>query len=108
MLHVHLASRVRVTGICSIDDTAINPGVEVPFDTLIRSIDDITVITGPSLLNVRNLTILVGLLFLLLIAGGARSFAVERRVRRQNASAAYVESRRSRILEDINGSRPLA
>jgi diguanylate cyclase (GGDEF)-like protein len=29
-------------------------------------------------------------------------------VRRENAEAAYVERRRSRILEDINGSRPLA
>jgi diguanylate cyclase (GGDEF)-like protein len=33
---------------------------------------------------------------------------MERKVRRQNASSAYVESRRSRILEDINGSSPLA
>jgi diguanylate cyclase (GGDEF)-like protein len=108
MVYIPLGSRVRVTGICSIDDTAINPGGEVPFDILMRSIDDMAVISGPSFLNVRNLTLLAGLLFLLLIAAGARSFAVERKVRQENATAAYIESRRSRILEDINGSRPLA
>ena len=29
-------------------------------------------------------------------------------MRRQDAATAYIESRRSRILEDINDSRPLA
>ena len=108
LTHIPMGSRVRVTGICLIDDTAINPGGEVPFDILMRSMDDVAIIAGPSLLNIRNLTLLVSLLFLLLIGAGARSFAVERKVRRENASAAYIEGRRSRILEDINGSRPLA
>jgi diguanylate cyclase (GGDEF)-like protein len=51
---------------------------------------------------------MVGLLLVLLFAAGARGWLIERRVRRENAAAAYVERRRSRILEDINGSRPLA
>jgi diguanylate cyclase (GGDEF)-like protein len=97
-----------VTGICSIDGTAINPGQEVPFDILIRSVEDIAVIARPSLLNIRNLIFLVGLLLVLFIAAGARSLVMERRVRQQNAAAAFSEGRRSQILEDINGSRPLA
>jgi len=108
MLQIPPGSRVRVTGICSIDDTAINPGEEVPFDILMRSTDDITVVARPTLLNVRNLILLVGLLLALLFVAGARGLVMERKVRRQNAAAAYVERRRSRILEDINGSRPLA
>jgi diguanylate cyclase (GGDEF)-like protein len=37
-----------------------------------------------------------------------RGWILERRIRHQTAALAYVERRRSRILEDINGSRPLA
>jgi GGDEF domain-containing protein len=107
-LQIPLGSRVRVTGIFSIDGTSINPGEEVPFDILVRSIDDIAVVARPSLLNVRNLILLVGLLLVLLLAAGARGLVMERKVRRQNAEAAYSERRRGRILEDINGSRPLS
>jgi diguanylate cyclase (GGDEF)-like protein len=42
------------------------------------------------------------------MVAGIRSWILERRVRRQTASVAYLERRRRRILEDINGSRPLA
>jgi diguanylate cyclase (GGDEF)-like protein len=108
MLKIPLGSRVQVIGICSIDDTAISPGEEVPFDILMRSPEDITVVARPSLLNVRNLILLVGLLLVLLCVAGARGLIMERKVRRQNAAAAHIERRRSRILEDINGSRPLA
>jgi diguanylate cyclase (GGDEF)-like protein len=34
--------------------------------------------------------------------------AIERKVRRKTAASAYIERRRSMILEDINGSQPLA
>jgi diguanylate cyclase (GGDEF)-like protein len=109
MRQVPLGTRIRVTGICAIVDTrAINPGSEVPFDILLRSFDDIVVVARPSLMNVRNLILLVCLLLVLLFAAGAREWVRERKVRRQNAAAAYMENRRSRILEDINGSRPLA
>ncbi len=102
-------SRVHVTGICTvIDSNAINPGEEAPFNLLLRSFDDISVIAKPSMLNVRNLVLIVGLLLVLLLAAGARAWVMERKVRHQNAEVAYAERRRGRILEDINGSRPLA
>jgi diguanylate cyclase (GGDEF)-like protein len=109
MRQVSSGTRVRVTGICTILDTnAINPGEEVPFNILLRSFDDIAVVAKSSPLNVRNLILLVGLLLVLLFVAGAREWIMERKVRRQNAAIAYIERRRSRILEDINGSRPLA
>jgi diguanylate cyclase (GGDEF)-like protein len=37
-----------------------------------------------------------------------RAWTLERKVRRQTAALADIEQRRGRILEDINGSRPLA
>ncbi len=109
MLWIEQGSRVHVTGICTIlDSNAINPGEEAPFNILLRSFDDISVIAKPSMLNVRNLVLLVGLLIVMLFTAGARAWIMERRVRRQNAEVAYTERRRSRILEEINGSRPLA
>ncbi len=55
-----------------------------------------------------NVIFLIGALLALLFLGGARSWVVERKIRHQNARTAYIERRRSRILEDINGSRPLS
>jgi diguanylate cyclase (GGDEF)-like protein len=110
MRKISPGTKIRVTGICmapqanSIDPTE----QEVPFNILLRSFDDIAIVAEPSLLNVRNLLGLVELLLVLLFAGGARAWVLERKVRRQNADAAYTERRRSHILEDINGSRPLA
>jgi diguanylate cyclase (GGDEF)-like protein len=102
-----VGSTVRVTGICILEDS--NPfNAEVPFNILLRSFDDISVVAGPSLLSVRNLIHLAGLLFALLFAVGTWALITERKLRRQNSSTAYIERRRSRILEDINGSRPLA
>jgi diguanylate cyclase (GGDEF)-like protein len=74
----------------------------------LRSTDDITVVAKPSLINTRNLTLVVALLLVCMFAVGARGWAIEHRVRRQTALLAYIERRRRRILEDINGSRPLA
>jgi diguanylate cyclase (GGDEF)-like protein len=116
MRRIAVGSRVRVTGICTTAETGtFNPGQHVPFNILLRSNDDIAVIAGPSLLNIRNLLIVVGLLFAVLVALGSISWALERKVRRQTtAMAARREAeaallrRRSAILEDINGSRPLA
>jgi diguanylate cyclase (GGDEF)-like protein len=109
MTRIPLGSRIRVTGICVIvQSDTINPGEEVPFNILLRSFEDISVVANPSLLNVRNLLLIVGFLLLVVFAGGARSWAIERRMRRQTAALGYIEHRRSGILEDINGSRPLA
>jgi diguanylate cyclase (GGDEF)-like protein len=109
MMQIPLGSRIRVTGICFVESShLINPGEEVPFNILLRSFDDITVVARPSLLNIRNLLFIVGLLVLVVIGAGVRAWTLERKVRRHNAALADLEQRRSRILEDINGSRPLA
>jgi diguanylate cyclase (GGDEF)-like protein len=110
MWQIPVGTRVRVTGICMVvQANSIDPTQqEVPFNILLRSFDDISVIANPSLLNVRNLILLVGVLVLLLFLAGTRGWVMERKVRRENAKVAYIERRRSRILEDINGTRPLA
>ena len=109
MTRIPLGSRIRVTGICVIvQSNAVNPGEEVPFNILLRSFDDISVVANPPMWSVRNLSIVVGLLLLVVVAGGARSWVIERRVRRQTASLAYIERRRSNILEGINGTHPFA
>ncbi len=110
MKDIPLGAKVRVTGVCMVVQAdTVNPSVEeVPFNILLRSFDDVSVIAKPSLLSVRNLTIATGLLFVLMLAAGVRSWSLERRFRRQTAEVAYVERRRSRILEDINNAQPLA
>ena len=110
MKQVPLGARIRVTGICMVvQANTVNPSVqEVPFNILLRSFDDVALIAEPSWLSVRNLILLVGLLLAVVFAVGARGWFIERKVRRQTATLAYIERRRSRILEDINGSRPLA
>jgi diguanylate cyclase (GGDEF)-like protein len=107
MKEVAPGSRIRVAGICMLKDS--NPfNGQVPFDILMRTPDDIVVVARATLLTVRNLIILVGLLLAVVIAIGARDWTIERKIRRQTATLAYIEQRRSRILEDINGARPLA
>jgi diguanylate cyclase (GGDEF)-like protein len=109
MMQVPLGSRIRVSGICMIEDTnPFNTSQEVPFNILLRSFDDVALVAEPSWLSVRNLVLLVGLLLAVVIAVGARGWFIERKVRRQTSTLAYIERRRSGILEDINGSRPLA
>jgi len=107
MKQIPIGSKVRVTGICVTEDS--NPfDPDVGFDILMRDFDDIIVVASPSMVNIRNLTIVVGLLLFVVFFAIARSWAVERKVRRQAARLAATEQRRSRILVDINGSRPLA
>ena len=110
MKQIPIGSTVRITGICG--QQSSNPfNGPVPFDILLRSFDDIEVVGNPSLLNVRNLMIFIGLLLAVVVFVGARGWALERKVRRQTAALAArteaeadLERRRSRILEDINGS----
>jgi len=107
MREVPVGTHIRVTGICMLTDADPFNG-EVPFNILMRTADDIAVLARPTLLNVRNLILLVGLLVALILAVVARGWIIEYRVRSQTATLAYLERRRGRILEDINGSRPLA
>jgi diguanylate cyclase (GGDEF)-like protein len=109
MKTVPVGSRIRVTGICMINDT--NPFYttkEASFNILLRSFDDVEVVAQPSLLNIRNLIILVCGLLLVVFAVLARGWTIEHRVRRHSTTLARIEQWRSSILEDINGSRPLA
>jgi diguanylate cyclase (GGDEF)-like protein len=110
MKQIPIGTKVRVSGICMIvESSAINPGEEVPFNILLRSFDDLAVTAKPPLLNLSNLLILlVGLLLGLLLVAGARGWALDRKFRGQTAELAYIERRRSRILEDINNACPLA
>ena len=101
-------SRLRITGIC-IPYTADSFNGPVPFDILLRSFDDISLVAAPSWFSVRrHLFELIALLLVGLMALGARGWFSERGMRRKNASLAYFERRRSRILEDISNSQALA
>ncbi len=121
MRQITVGSRIRVTGICMLDDS--NPfNAQVPFTILMRSYDDLVVVASPSWLNVRNLVVLVGLLLLVAIAASAWGWTLKSKVHRQTLAMAIrieaeaalerrnsqLEQRRSSILEDINGTRPLA
>jgi diguanylate cyclase (GGDEF)-like protein len=116
MMEIPVGSMVRVTGICAVvESSTINPDTEVPFNILMRSPDDITVTAKPSLLNTRNLLLALGALLIVVFVVIARGWALERKVRRQTTvmsarteAEAELERQRSRILEDINESRPLA
>ena len=107
MKQVPLGSGVRIAGICIVESSNPYRG-DVPFNILMRTPDDIAVVARPSLLNIRNLILVVCALILIVFAVIGRGWALEHRVRRQTASLAVLEQRRSRILEDINGTRPLA
>jgi diguanylate cyclase (GGDEF)-like protein len=101
-----LRSKIRVTGVCVLEDA--NPfNAQVPFDILLRSPDDILVVASSPWLNVRNLVIVVCVLLVALLLAAGKGWSVDRRARRQTAELAYIERRRSRILEDISGSRPV-
>jgi diguanylate cyclase (GGDEF)-like protein len=109
MKQVPLHSRVNVTGICFfILENSKPTDHEAPFNILLRAPDDITVVAGPPWISIRNLILLIGLLVAVVVVVGARGWYIEHKVRHQTAELAYIEQRRSRILEDINGSRPLA
>jgi diguanylate cyclase (GGDEF)-like protein len=72
-----------------------------------RSPDDIEIVVSPPWLNVRHLLIVMGLLLAALLFIAARAWLIEFRVRRKNAYSAFIEQRRSKILETINSSRPV-
>ena len=111
-------SRVRLTGICVPEKS--NPlGLQAfhsqePFNILLRSPADISVLAGPSILSIRNLIVALGMLLMFLILLGIRGWRLERKVRRQTSTMAIrveteaaLERRRSQILEDISGAKPL-
>ncbi|MGH9564021.1 MAG: GGDEF domain-containing protein, partial [Terracidiphilus sp.] len=99
-------TRIRATGICMLANA--NPfNGEVPFSIMMRSNDDISVVANPPWLSVRHLILLIAILIAGFFALGARSWFIQRRMRRRVGQLAYAEQRRSRILEDMNALRPL-
>ena len=108
MNQIPLGSTVRVSGICFPLQNHITYNHDLPADILMRSPEDIAIVARPSLLNIRNLIILAGLLLMVVIVVGIRGWTIERKVRRQTTALAALEHSRGHILEDINGSRPLA
>ncbi len=115
MKNIPLETRIRVTGICTRTDTkSAVPGKDVPFNILLRSFDDIAVVAGPPMLNIRNMIIIVCLLLLVVACAGVWGWNLERKLHSQTVAMsvlaeaeAELERLRSHILEDINGSRPL-
>jgi diguanylate cyclase (GGDEF)-like protein len=119
---IPVGSKVRVTGISMVTYGSNPFQGPVSFSLLMRSFEDITVVARPSLLTVTNLMRLVELLVAIVLAFAVRQWVLERKVHRQTVALAsrveakavlerhmaQLEQRRSRILEDINGSRPLA
>jgi diguanylate cyclase (GGDEF)-like protein len=86
-----------------------------------RSPDDIVTIGAPSWLNVGNLTRIIGVLLVIVLLVAAWGWTLLAKVKGQTATMtahsetiakherhnAQLEAKRSRILEDINSSRPL-
>jgi diguanylate cyclase (GGDEF)-like protein len=107
MESVPIGAVVRVTGICAMD-SASPFGHDVPFNILMRTPGDLTVLTEPSLITVRNLGMLVILLLVGMVMVGTRALWVGRKMRAHVANLGYIGNRRARILEDINNSQPLA
>ena len=121
MKMIPLGSRVRVAGICIAEGSSPNQN-HAPFDILLNSLSDITVVATPSWLTIRNLSYVISGLLLVVIASGAWGWSLTRKVHLQTRALAarveaeaalerrmtQLEQRRSRILEAINGSQPLA
>jgi len=108
MKKVDIGSRLRITGICIPEDS--NPFLgEVPFNILMRSAGDVAVVAAPPWMDdERHLIVIAGILLAFLLVLGGRGWYLEHKTRRDIGSLAYVESRRGRILENINSSEPLA
>jgi diguanylate cyclase (GGDEF)-like protein len=119
---IPVGSTVHITGVSMVyygSDPFQGP---VSSDVLMRTLDDIAVVAKPSWLNVANLVMIVGALMIIVLLVGAWGWTLKAKVHRQTAALAVrteaeaalerrmarLEKRRSQILEDINGSRPLA
>jgi diguanylate cyclase (GGDEF)-like protein len=121
MKEIPIGAFVRATGICITEDSNPFSG-EVSFDILMRTPDDIAVVIRPSPINTRNLIIIASILLIVVIAVSGWGWTLRRKVRIQTDDiakrieaeavlerrAAQLERQRSRILEDINGARPLS
>lgn len=113
---------VEVSGISMVSYGSNPYQGPVSFSVLMRSFDDISVVSNPSWISVRNLAWMIGALVLMVLAFAVRQWTLERKVHRQTVALAsrseakaalerrmaQLEQRRSSILETINGAQPLA
>jgi diguanylate cyclase (GGDEF)-like protein len=106
ILDIPAGSKVRIVGVCKVSK-AEQSQEPTAFDILLRSSEDLTVLAGPSFLNVRNLTYLVGALLAGMVIIGTIAWRTERRGRTHIARLARMEQMRSRVLEHLNGSTTL-
>lgn len=106
MKRIPIGAEFRATGVCATDHSTPF-GHDMPFNILLRTPDDLTILAPPSPLTVRNLAVLVVLLLLTVLVVGARAWFADRKIRRQLAELGYLSQRRGEILKDINKSRPL-
>ena len=118
---IPIGSTVRVTGICLVEDANPYNG-SVPVDLMMRASDDIVVLARPSWVTVANLAKLIAFLCAVVLLAAVWVTLLRRRVRHQSLALAFraeqeatherrnaqIEQRRARVLEDINGNRPLA
>ena len=77
---VPLGGVVRVTGICAMDN-ASPFGHDVPFNILMRTPGDLTTVSEPSWMTVRNLSSLVIILLMGMLLVGARAWHGDRKMR---------------------------
>jgi diguanylate cyclase (GGDEF)-like protein len=107
MRDLRIGSRVRATGICVLDrgDQFRGP---VAFHLLLRDSQDVAFIAGPSLISVRNLAIVLGVLLVLVFAAIGRAWLLERRLHRRDlATLSTIERWRTRVIDGINHAVPL-
>ena len=114
MRQIPIGSRVRVTGISTFYSSDPFNG-PVASDLLLRSFDDIAVVAGPPWLSIGNLVRMVVALLVVVLLVAARGWTLASKVRRQTVAMARrteaeaeLERRRSQILEEISGTKPLA
>ena len=113
-------SKVRVTGVCFI--TGSNSyDTKASFNILLRTSDDLVVVSKAPWPTAHNLLRIVALLAVIVLVVFIWGWTLRRKVRQQTAAITarieaeaaqerrlvQLEQWRSRILEDINSSRPL-
>ena len=120
MRDLAVGAMVKVTGICLLN-TPNTYNTNSSFSILMRTPEDISVLRGPSMWSIDNLSHLVSFLIFVVLGVSLWGTMLRRRVHQQTAAITaraeeeaaqerrnmQLEQWRSRILEDINSSQPL-
>lgn len=113
MPEIKPGSKVRITGVVVLDTGNPFNGATA-FGILLRSASDVVVLSPPSWVTVTNLSRLVNVLLLVVAFFAIWSAVLKRQVHGRTTelatriqAEAVLERRRSQILEDINGPRPM-